>query len=84
MVIYHKKIISQNKYLYNTYRHTSQIKRAEAAVVIKVKGMPIFSHWPKFIDTPCLRSMPTATTFAEAPKGVRFPPRQEPISRANM
>ncbi|QQO09273.1 putative ABC transporter permease [Breznakiella homolactica] len=67
-----------------TYLQTNQINADAAAVVRSVKGSPILSHFPKLIWTPCFFNKPTVTILADAPKGVRLPPIQEPMSRPNI
>ena len=62
----------------------SHKRPAAAAVVRIVNGALIFKKPAKFTGCSSFFKMPIATTFAEAPKGVRFPPRQEPIKRANI
>ena len=48
---------------------------------VRVKGTPIFMKSAKLTSWPSLRSMPTPAMLAEAPMGVRLPPRVAPTRR---
>ncbi len=73
-----------SNFLSQAYAQIAQRRAAAAAVVRIVNGAEIFKKPGKVIGCPSFLRIPIATTFADAPNGVRFPPRQEPIKSANI
>ena len=60
---------------------TNQTNKYAAVTAAKVKGIPIFIKSLNLTSCLSFLSNPQATMLAEAPIGVRLPPKLAPISR---